>query len=420
MILHHPDNALLTDNVLVFTSFGGEKPYIPVMMPLREIVSMPQWITAGRVSALQLLRRDIVQLGRRYPRAWLALTLAAAALGYGLVLLFPYLIYAMPMALYEQALAARTAADWIQCGALAILFLVGAAVTWTLFRLRFALPAGRVVSRDEAPALYRMIAELHAEYGKPAIHRVLIDDGTDVRVALTPAGGLSPWTKRTLIIGLPVLQTLSPAQLRVLLARGIGPLSLRNLDLATRLHQLNDLWAQYHGLRHHASPVARLVGRLFSVYAPFYRTLSLGITYHAELHADGCALDIINDEIVVDGISMHTATRHYLEQRYWPTIKRMVASGRERLLPFRHMTDVVKKGLDGQRLDDAVTRLFNEDSGFQASAGFSERLENIGHDRPLPMKTMTTTAGKELLGESLAGIVREFDQHWYDTAAQRL
>lgn len=383
-------------------------------MGFRELSALPHRIASGFNWNGQLLRRTAIQLARRHPRSSIALTAAVAGTGYGFVLLFPYLLYSMPQALSELAPAAHTPRDWLMLGVQATSLALGAIVTHTLLRLRFGLPAGRPLTRDEAPRLYQMLADLSDACGTPAIHAVLLDDGLDVRVVHAPRSGLSPFTRRTLIIGLPVLQTVAPAHLRVLLARCIGQYSPRSRVLGIWLHHLNDIWQQYAELRNHGSAPARLIGLFFSAYAPLYRTISLGIARRAELHADSCALTVINDQETVEGISFHAASRDFLTTRYWPTIERMAARNddKEKFLPYRHMTEVTLKGLDAANLDATLTRLYNEEDGLHERPGFAERLENIGHARPVPLRAIELTAASCLLERTLPEIVGWFDKRW--------
>lgn len=382
-------------------------------MELRERLSIPH-ATAIGFNLRGLLRRGVIGLARRYPRSYLAMVTAAAGLGYSFILLFPYLLYSMSTALYDSAPAAQTVQDWLLCAAQAVSLALGAVFTYTLFKLRFTPPAGRELTEEEAPRLFKMLAELRRAYGKTRIHRVLLDDTLDVRVIRTPRSGLPLFTTRTLVIGLPVLQTVSPYHLRVLLARCIGQLAPRNRRLATWLYQLNDTWQQYAEHRNNASPPARLVGCFFSLYAPLYKAVSVGLAHRAELNADRCVLDVINHQEAADAISFHAASRDFLIRRYWPTIERMAARAgtRSDYLPFERLTEVTRKGLSVENLNETIARLYEAGEPLEEWPGVDERLENIGYSGPIPLQVPETTAATYFLEDALPGIVKSFDARW--------
>lgn len=359
-------------------------------------------------------RRLIARLARRHPHAHLAFVAAVGMIGYGFLLSFPYLAVAMPVTLYDTLPAARTPHDWLTVTAQLILFALGAAFTRELCNVAFSPPPGRALAREEAPRLWPMLSGLHKAWGMPALHGIVLDGGPDVRIAYTPRFAVFPlFAKRTLVIGMPVLHTVSPCQLRVLIARRIAQLALRNWRPETHLHHLVDIWASYAGLRSHPRPLARVVGLAFCAYAPLYRFVSHGLARRSEIHADRSVLQIVNDRKAAEAIAFHSVAREFLERRFWPTMKRLAARrDPEGFSPYRHMSAVAARGLSGPDLTRTAARLHASDGADDGTAGLRERLESIGHAGPPPLKEARLTAAAYLMADALPGISAWFDRHW--------
>ncbi len=365
------------------------------------------------------LCRSIVQLSNRYPRSWLIFTIMVAGIGYAFILLFPYLVFSMSRAIYPTVILMQTPQDWLILVPQICSLFIGAVFTYALFTMRFTPLAGRVLTEQEAPRLFGQLAQLRKAYGKPRIHRVILDEGDDVRVIKTPRTGFPLLTTTTLVIGLPLLQTVSPRHFRVLLARRVGQLSDRHNQISGWLFHLKSIWLQYRDQRHGNSLPSRVFGHFFALYAPVYNAVALGISRREEINADRHAHSIINDQEIVEAISFHAASRDFLASRYWPTLKRMAArtAGKLDYLPYEHMTTVARKGLTVAALNAATHRLLNIDDLRSDRPALGERLENLGHSGPLALQALKATAAELLLEGSLAAIVNDFHERWLDRFA---
>ncbi len=382
------------------------------MMELRARFSLLDRLLGG-FGLYGSLCRGIVHLSNRYPRAWMLFTIMAAGIGYAFILLFPYLLVSMARILYPSVMSAQAMPDWQTLVPQICLLFIAAVFTYTLFTLRFAPPAGKVLTEQEAPRLFGLLNQLRKPHGNPSIHRVVLDEGDDVRVIKTPRGGFMLRSTTTLVIGLPLLLTVSPPHFRVLLARRIGQLSARRNFISSWLYHLRSTWLLFRDLRCAKLLPARMIGHFFALYAPVYNTVALGICRREEINADRYAHNIINEQEIVEAISFHAASRDFLATKYWPAIRRMAAraTGRPDCMPYEHMTTLVCKGLTTAQ-DTVMHRLLNEDDFRSDHPTLGDRLDNLGHSGPAPVKEVTSTAAQLLLENSLTAIMEEFHDQW--------
>lgn len=362
------------------------------------------------------LHRRVLHFSQNYPHAWLTVSVLAAGMGYAFILSFPYLLVSECRDIYPSLQAAQLPRDWPVLVTHSCSLLIGAAFTYTLLTMRFA-PPGRVLTEDEAPLLFGVVERLRQAYGNPRIHHLILDEGDDVRILKIPRTGLPILNTTALVIGLPVLQTVSPRHLRVLLARRIGQLSIRNSPVSMRLCHLTEVWAQYGEHRRSGSLPSRMIGYIFALFTPVYKALLRDIRRREEMNADRWALTIIDDQQIVEAITFHAASKHFLSTKYWPTIQRMTdAQGGPPVLPYEQMTAVMRRSMTTESLEVAVHRLIqcNEDDFDSESPTLGDRLENLGHTGPIPLEPLKETAAELFLNDILGEIVKAFHQQWVE------
>ena len=105
-------------------------------------------------------------------------------------------------------------------GVLQILVLVG---------VRLEPPKGHQLSRADAPKLFALVDEFQTAT-RCRIDRVLLSSELNACVAEIPRLGVFGWTRKYLCVGLPLLDVISPEELRAVVAPRICAISPRNMD----------------------------------------------------------------------------------------------------------------------------------------------------------------------------------------------
>jgi hypothetical protein len=354
-----------------------------------------------------------VRLARHYPRVYLALILVLGLCGYLFLLLFPALLVGMPVALFHAIKPLMSGQDWFVVTVEVMLLALGGVVSFVIFNLRFALPSGLELTPRDFPRLFELLAELGQEYGNPRIDRVVLRDRFEVRIIKTPCNGFAFSTTHTLVIGLPVLLTMSPLDVHVLLARRVGQLAGQYSRLNSWLYSLRDMWAQYLadcGLpdRRRVRPVCGF----FRYYVPLYRMLSVPLARNSELDADRYALRAMNDQDTARAITCQVLTDAYLTRTFWPTIIQTAKqSVKPEALPHAQMAKLFADGLPEEQLPAMLKRVEGRGRNHRtAMPGLSERLEYIGHRRPLLPKPLSVTAARFYLGGACESCIELVDR----------
>ncbi len=358
-------------------------------------------------------RRGALMLSNRQARIYRMLAVMSGAGGYLFLLLFPALLISMPAALYYSMQPVMSDMQWFLVTVEGLSLFSGGVMTYAIFTMRFSLPSGLELTEARFPRLFELLQELGDIYGEPRIDRVVLRDRFVVRIVKTPCNGFAFSTTRTLIIGLPVLLTMSPLDVHVLLARRVGQLAGKRNRLGSWLYFLRDMWDQYvSSCVGQSSPLARPVCSFFQSYAPLYRSFSVGAARSSELDADFYALQAINDRDVVRGVTCQVLTEAYLCHTYWPEVLETArASGRPESLPHAGMAKIFEHGLSDDDIKATLERVKKKKKdGKSAMPPLVDRLENIGHQKPLLPRPLPLTAARFYLGGAYDRCIEVIDK----------
>ena len=113
----------------------------------------------------------------------------------------------------DWALARNRVKSLIYVGVFALMMLPVFWVVLRMFFMRLKAPQGRLITRDEAPQLFRMIDKMRKRLKGPPIHRVVIDREFNAAISQVPRWGLFGGHTNHLILGLPYLYAVTPKEM---------------------------------------------------------------------------------------------------------------------------------------------------------------------------------------------------------------
>lgn len=364
-------------------------------------------------NSLNKLHNAFCLLISKYPRLYLAVVSLLALVGYLYVLAFP-LVTLISLANILQAVASGIADNWHQILTWTSMLILSGIVTYRAARLKIAPPTGLTLSEDKAPELFGQVRVLHARYKRPDIPRIVITPRYEVDIIKTPRWVLPIWSSNTIVIGLPVLQSLSPQQLDCMVARRIGQFSKRDNLLTNWLYQLRQAWQQIRTAtaKNKATGIEPLRW-FFALYTPLYSGVSAYAASLDELHADYYAMQLYNDQEVLDMVTSDALCRWYLEKRYWPAVYKISAAGKVLPAPHSKMASAIHTNLKGDKLLILIREMLQHQPRWnEPLPSFKSRIENIGHDKPRVPDFSGETAGTHYLGKSMDGIITVIDKSW--------
>ena len=359
-------------------------------------IAIPRF--AWRESILRILGTHFQSLSESHPRAYLLLAASFGLVGFVYLLLFPGLALISGHGLYEALLTNQTIAwghalTWLVLGALSIL------VSYRIFWYRPALPAGIVLNKDAAPLLHQLVKDQLGHYLRTRVDRILVSNKFEIDILKTPNCALPIWSTNTLVIGLPLIHCLSVSQFQCALARRLGQFSKRYNWLENWLYQLREIWPGYCDTARKYGFGYQLVEWFFMFYAPVYKVITMPAARLDELAADKYAMELFNDEEVLDAITTQLMCDRYLAGKPWPISRKNAPCREQSFKEFRLcMVSELRSGLQGAKLSKWLANILSVDEQWDdATPTLARRVENIGHTHFRMVTNVTESAASIFL-----------------------
>jgi len=287
---------------------------------------------------------------------------------------------------------------------------------WTLLRslwVKFDPPAGRELSRAEAGPLHDLLREQTRALGAPAVHRVILTTDYNAAAMQLPRLGLLGWPRNYVLVGLPLLQTLTPAQAAAVVAHELGHLRGGHGRFAALTYRVNQSWAQLVGNLEQSG--RRSIVRGFTEwYVPRFNVWSHPLRRTAEFEADAAAARITSPAALAEALCAIEIREPALDRLYWtplhkslaveplpPTdpISRLLAVARSASLPAAEASTLLRRAAEA------------DPDPFDTHPTLGERLAALGEAISAPAPP-ATTAAEAWLGASLPALAQELDKSW--------
>ena len=373
-------------------------------------------VTFGRHHGITM--QHITSLSEKNPRVYLCLAIVLALIGHLYLFLFPLLTFEGVLALVDEIPKAKTSNHWVVIEIWAVVLAFSLMVSWQIFQVRFLRVQGLKLSKELTPELFKVIREVRSHYGRPSIKSVVLTNNYELRIEETPRFGYPLQFTNTLVIGLSLLQTLSPMHFRCELARLFGQYSGVLSKPEHWLYRTNRLWSMYSAALTSRHKFSELPLRwFFKYYAPLICLVAKPAIRLDELAADASALSLINDKDVFVALVNSTVSNTYLNTQYWPNVRKTALKKPNiKLDPFAKMEQIIKgpKAHVYKKKLLKIACTARQDVRHDMPC-FQLRMENVGHTKVCDIPAISTTASEEYLGDARKNIVPIIDKLWRST-----
>jgi Zn-dependent protease with chaperone function len=279
------------------------------------------------------------------------------------------------------------------------------AIRACFFRIR--APDGLPLDRDVGRALYHLVEEIRRAIGAPPVDSVTITGGFDARAAVYSL----PWRlrrRRALVLGLPVLATLSTPELRAVIAHELAHFSGAHDAFAAWVYRTRRSWAALRVAldRRLATPV--YVYWLIRWYVPRLHAASTEVSRRHELVADRLAANVAGSRAAADALVVVESGSRYADDTHWPAIDISHETGADVPRPFSMMLT-----WDARRCStEELSALCASETGHDDThPSLRERLASLGEVARIP-PPVACSAGEELLGAGLKALSDRLDRGW--------
>ncbi len=344
---------------------------------------------------------------RRYQFRVLLLALLGNAYLAAILLLIALLIASLASIMVLKALAIK-------------LIVVVGFFLWMLVKalwIRMPPPDGMPVSVVQAPKLFAMIAELRRQLGAPPFHVVLVTDEFNAGVVQAPRLGIFGWHRNYLLIGLPLMKSLTAEQFKAVLAHEFGHLAKGHGRLSNWLYRQRLRWSRLLAtLDANRSKGGFLVKPFLNWFAPYFNAYSFPLARANEYEADATSVRLTSSRAAAEALTSVSIVGSYLNERFWPQLhKQADEMPHPGFAPYSSMGHHVVTGLDGVStkawLEQALAcRTTSEDT----HPALADRLAAI-RETPRLSPPPSGWGADRLLGDALGPITTAFDQRWQES-----
>jgi Zn-dependent protease with chaperone function len=286
--------------------------------------------------------------------------------------------------------------------------------------VRLPPPDGIALTPQNAPGLFGFLRELRRAARGPRIHRVLLNEDMNASIVQIPRLGVFGWHRNYLVIGLPILQALTPQQAKAVIAHEFGHLAGAHGKFSSWIYRIRKTWAQLAEQIAARSQWSAFIFRgFFGWYVPYFNAYSFALARANEYEADRLAAEIAGAEhagAALIGVEMKAQR---LSQKFWVSLQRQVERLPEPEVPPHTAMGRFFASADGTGGQDELQTLLKRETGFaDTHPSLADRLKALGV-APQPAAPVAESAAVAFLGEALPELVQQMDMRWRSWAMPR-
>lgn len=373
----------------------------------------------------------------RNPQSYRKRVLALGLLGYVYFLFVAAAALAVPLgiiglfAVYPKLLLFLLKGILIKVLWLVVVFGAGmAAFFWSAIRSLFVqlpAPAGGELKPEDAPKLFEMVEKTGAELKSPMPSHVLLNDEFNASVVSLPKFGVFG-RKTYLNIGLPLMQALSPAQFRAVIAHEMGHLSENHGKDAAWIYRLHESWGRFLATQERrGQKLSFLYERFLNWYFPYFSAYAFVLRREHEREADRSAVRLTGAQSVGEAFLNLELKAARLKNEFWREIlDEAAASPKPPPAVFSRMATAFRQNKESANEILHLTKALAIRTDYEdPHPCLAERLREIGYWQdddskngkhfelpPLPEET-TETAAEHFLGiGQVERFTAELDREW--------
>ena len=278
-------------------------------------------------------------------------------------------------------------------------------------------PAGIEITASQAPNLFAIINELSSTLGAPRFNHVLITDELNAGVLQLPRLGIFGWPRNYLVIGMPLMKSLTCEQFKAVLAHEFGHLAKGHGIMSHSSYRQRLRWSRLMTALEASESKGRFLFMPFlNWFVPYFGALSFPLARANEYEADAIAVRLTSSRATAEALTSIEVVGGYLRDFYWPQIDAEFGEqsqpSRE---PYFEMSDAFATRLDKLTsllwLGPAMTRQTTSEDTHPA---LSERLASIGEEPSFSLPGQGEAADG-LLGPSLEVTTKTLDRKWKES-----
>ncbi|MDH5326538.1 MAG: hypothetical protein OEZ68_09330 [Gammaproteobacteria bacterium] len=366
------------------------------------------------------MNERLYQFATRFERLYQILSISLAVVGHLFLYSFPLLVLGSLLLILSQSLPLSIPA-MITIGICLGIMAFGIFISYRIATIKFQTPEGLAIEPGKAQELFQVIAEVEDAYKLVQVHKLVISDSYNIELLKTPRNGFPYLSHNTLVVGLPLAQTLSPEYFAIAVRRKLIQYSKRHNPIINWVNQLRHVWPLYaRAFKKRGAVGDQLIHWFFSGFSRFYEFFTRRCVQLDELHADKGALDMVNAEELLKTIETMLISETFLNSKYWPNVLNAARKNPKAAPPpFNKISEMVRNTLAGMDKSKwLVMHLSKEAMKIHkgTKAPFKARMAELGCSSVEEPEVMKQCAAQYYFGENYPKIVMVMNKQWLTRA----
>jgi len=350
----------------------------------------------------------------RHPVIYLTILSFAAVLGYIFLLSFPFITTFIAITIPQQIVLASSYVDVFLILAEISIASLSAWICVYLYKLPIKLPGGLPISIDNAPKLIHLIEKIQSQSNSTKIHRIRITDKYDINIIRTPKNGFPFAFTNTLLIGLPLMQSLSPDELNTAMLREIAHIKNPYKRASSWFFLLRQVWCQYRIAHQSTWKLHNIIMRVFfSWYSPLFKMLSQGAARAEELAVDSYCLKFIDKVTLIEMITINGISEYYLDNYFWPHLYNKAYKHKvPPYLPYTSLETNLHTKLDNEIAESWLEKALTSENNQAEFPNLKQRMANLDLKHIMMPAPVMESSAHYFLEDTLKIVTQQMDKTW--------
>ncbi len=276
---------------------------------------------------------------------------------------------------------------------------------WSWLAARIRDPQGVELNAEYGENLLGTVSEIQKELDSEPISTIYLTYDFETKVVFSPVMGFPGRHVKFLILGLPMLLTLSSAQIRGILSYELSFLSRRKMLPTRTLSHISRRWLQ----------IKIFCGDdiFFSWYTRDFTTYASVLIKACDVEAHGIMASTVGRDRAASALSAIHLFSLFFRQEFWEKLQRSAYLQKKVLPTFLQEWEKTARNFHSSRVSEILFHKAQK-VHIKPTDSFpklSDRLDLFGKKPSFPPFPQVTAA-KELFEENLEGILKMLNENW--------
>ncbi|MBT2639885.1 M48 family metallopeptidase [Bacillus sp. ISL-39] len=344
------------------------------------------------------------------PKLYRFKVIMLTGLGFGYVALF------LSLFLFLMAISIGMIADGnFTFGNLKVLLLTGTLSFFIIKALivKMDMPDGYYLQQEEAPKLYEMIDTLRLKINTPQIDEIVLNSEFNASVAQISAYGMFGKKRNVLVIGIPLLTTLSQQQFTAILAHELAHISNSDTALGAKIYRLRMSWGRLlHSLEENEQFGTFIFKKFFQWFYPRFDAYTFAMARQEEYDADRSAAIVTSPQAMGEALAATSVAAPYYYRDFYSELFEECARTNSVPQPYSNFTEKLQS-LNHQKAAEYFNEQLAEESYMtDTHPCLKDRLSALGVEANLPEKQAESAL--DYFFAYPGRIVSDFNKMWVD------